>query len=224
MKILITTLALGCALPVFAQKDAAQRLTASAGVMNEIMAASDKGIPQDLLSKSECVVVIPNTKKGGFIVGAKYGRGFISCRRPGEQGWSAPGAIRTEGGSFGFLAGGAETDVVMLVLNRRGAERLMGSKFTLGGDISVAAGPVGRDSSAATDATMMAEILTYSRQRGVFAGLSLSGATIREDDKANFELYGHDVKNRNVVSDGAIPVPDAAKGFIATLNKYSPRK
>jgi lipid-binding SYLF domain-containing protein len=223
MKLLMTALALFSAVPVFAQKDAAQRLKASADVMNEIMATSDKGIPQDLLGRSECIVVIPNAKKGGFIIGAKYGRGFISCRRPSDHGWSAPGAIRTEGGSFGFLIGGAETDVVMLVLNRKGADRMLGSKFTLGGDISIAAGPVGRDSQAATDATFQAEILTYSRQRGVFAGLSLSGATIREDDASNRELYGHEVKNRAVV-DGSIDVPPAAQGFIATLNKYSPRK
>jgi SH3 domain-containing YSC84-like protein 1 len=224
MRILMMTLALGCAMPIFAQKNAAQRLQASAEVMNEIMATPDKGIPQDLLARSECIVVIPNAKKAGFIFEAKYGRGFLSCRRKNERGWSAPGAIRTEGGSFGLLIGGAETDVVMLVLNRKGAERLMGSKFTLGGDASVAAGPLGRDSQAATDATFQAEILTYSRQRGVFAGVSLSGATIREDDTANRELYGHDVKNRAVVDDSSIPVPAAAKSFIATLNKYSPRK
>jgi SH3 domain-containing YSC84-like protein 1 len=224
VKILIVTLALSCAIPVFAQKDAAERLQASAEVMNEIMAISDKGIPQDLLSKSECIAVIPNAKKASFIVGAKYGRGFLSCRRKDDRGWSAPGAIRTEGGSFGFQAGGAETDVVMLVLNRKGAERLTSSKFTLGGDVSVAAGPVGRDSQAATDASFMAKILTYSRQRGIFAGVSLSGATIREDDTANRELYGHEVKNRTLVDDSSIPVPAAAKSFIATLNKYSPRK
>lgn len=223
MKTLMITLALGCTVPLFAQKDAAQRLQAAAEVMNEIMATPDKGIPQDLLGRSECIVVIPNAKKGGFIVAAKYGRGFFSCRRPSDHGWSAPGAIRTEGGSFGFLIGGAETDVVMLILNRKGAEKLLGSKFTLGGDASVAAGPVGRDSQAATDATFQAEILTYSRQRGIFAGLSLSGATIREDDTANRELYGHEVKNRTVV-DGSVEVPAPAAAFIATLNKYSPRK
>lgn len=223
MKTLMITLALSCALPVFAQQDAAARLRASAEVMNEAMAAADKGIPQDLLARSECIVVIPNAKKGGFVIGAKYGRGFFSCRNKTDHGWTAPGAIRTEGGSFGFLIGGAETDVVMLILNRKGADKLLGSRFTLGGDASVAAGPLGRDSQAATDATFQAEILTYSRQRGVFAGLSLSGATIREDDKANRELYGHDVRNREVV-DGSIAVPEAAKPFIATLNKYSPRK
>ncbi len=223
MKTLLITLALGCALPVFAQKDAEQRLQASAEVMNEIMATPDRGIPQDLLAKAECIVVIPNAKKGGFIVAANYGRGFFSCRHVSDHGWSAPGAIRTEGGSFGFQIGGAETDVVMLVLNRKGANGLLSSKFTLGGDASVAAGPVGRDSQASTDATFRAEILTYSRQRGVFAGISLAGATIREDDESNRQLYGHDIRNRTVV-DGSIPVPPAAQSFIATLNKYSPRK
>ncbi len=223
MKTLLITMTLGCSIPVFAQKDAEQRLQASAEVMNEIMEMPDRGIPQDLLAKAECIVVIPNAKKAGFIVGANYGRGFFSCRHASDRGWSAPGAIRTEGGSFGFQIGGAETDVVMLVLNRKGANGLLSSKFTLGGDASVAAGPVGRDSQASTDATFRAEILTYSRQRGVFAGISLAGATIREDDEANRQLYGHDVKNRSIV-EGPVPVPPAAQSFIATLNKYSPRK
>jgi lipid-binding SYLF domain-containing protein len=208
---------------LFAQKDSDERLKASAEVMHDIMQASDKGIPQDLLEKSECVIVVPNLKKGGFIVGAKYGRGFFSCRKHSGVGWSAPAGIKVEGGSFGLLIGGAETDVIMLVMNRKGADSLLSSKFTLGGDISAAAGPVGRDSMAQTDARMRAEILTYSRQRGVFAGLSLSGSTLRPDDESNKQLYGRDISNKDIVMSG-VAIPPAATGFIGALNKYSSRK
>lgn len=207
--------------PVFASS-AAERLDAAADTLDEIMAVRERGIPQDLLARSECIVLIPSAVKAGFVFGAEYGRGFFSCRNR-EHGWSAPGAIRTEGASFGLQIGGAATDIVMLVLNRQGANRLLRDKFTLGGDASVAAGPVGRDSQAATDAFMTAEILTYSRQRGVFAGLSLNGATIREDDSANREIYGHAIRNRDVIMNPT-PVPPMAQRLIATLNKYSSRK
>ena len=222
-KLLILMMAVGLATPIFAQKDARERLRASSEVLNDMMQASDKGIPQDLLSKAECIIVIPNLKKGGFIIAAKYGKGFFSCRKHDGVGWSAPGAVRVEGGSFGFLIGGAETDVIMLVMNRKGADRLLSSKFTLGGDASVAAGPVGRDSSAQTDAKMTAAILTYSRQRGVYAGLSLSGATLREDDDTNREMYGSNLHNKDIII-GHVKAPAQADGFIATLNKYSSRK
>lgn len=211
------------AAPLFAQKDADARLQASADVMTEMMKASDKGIPQDLLSKAECVVVVPNLKKGGFIVGAKYGKGFFSCRKHSGIGWSAPAGIRIEGGSFGLLIGGAETDVILLVMNRKGADSLLSSKFTLGGDASAAAGPVGRDSSAQTDAMMRAEMLTYSRSRGVFAGISLDGSTLRPDDESNKQLYGREITNKDIVM-GNVTTPAAAHGFIADLNKYSSRK
>jgi len=211
------------AVPLFAQKDADARLKAATGVVQEIMQASDKGIPQDLLEKSECVVVVPNLKKGGFVVGAKYGRGFFSCRKHSGVGWSAPAGVKMEGGDFGFLIGGAETDVIMLVMNKKGADSLLSSKFTLGGDISAAAGPVGRDSTAQTDAKMRAEILTYSRQRGVFGGLSLSGSTLRQDGDANKEMYGRDLTNKDIV-EGNVSIPPAATGFISSLNKYSSRK
>jgi lipid-binding SYLF domain-containing protein len=207
--------------PAFASS-AAERLDAAAETLDQIMAVRERGIPQDLLARSECIVLIPSSMKAGFVFGAEYGRGFFSCRTP-EHGWSAPGAIRTEGASFGLQIGGAETDVVMLVLNRQGANRLLRDKFTLGGDASVAAGPLGRDSQAATDAFMTAEILTYSRQRGVFAGLSLNGATLREDDSANREIYGHAIRNRDVIMNPT-PIPPAAQRLIATLNKYSSRK
>ena len=201
---------------------AVERLDESARVVREIMATSDRGIPQDLLDKAHCAVVVPGMKKGAFIVGAKYGRGFMSCRK-GRVGWSAPAGVRIEGGSVGFQIGGSETDVVMLVLNESGAEKLMRSKFTLGGEGSVAAGPVGRTSSAETDAFMRAEILSWSRSRGVFAGISLKGATMRPDEEANKELYTTHLANRDILN-GEVAVPGAASGLVAALNKYSSRK
>ncbi len=205
------------------QRDADKRLSAATDVINEVMGTPDKSIPQDLLNRSECAIIVPGLKKGAFIVGGKYGRGFVSCRKTEGVGWSAPAAVRVEGGSVGFQIGGAETDVVMLVMNKGGMNKLLTSKFTLGGDASVAAGPLGRDSSAQTDALMNAEILTWSRQRGVFAGIALTGATLREDVDANTELYGQAYKNRDIVT-GTVAVPAAAKGFLGALNKYSSRR
>jgi len=207
----------------FAQKDPPARMNAAAEVLSEVMDTPDRSIPQDLMNKAECVVIIPGLKKGAFIIGGKYGKGFVSCRKEGGIGWSAPAAVRVEGGSFGFQIGGAETDVIMLVMNRRGADRMMTSRFTLGGDASVAAGPVGRDATAQTDAMMTAEILTYSRQRGVFAGVSLSGATLREDDDWNKEMYGRELHNRDIVK-GAVAPPVGSQKLLAALNKYSSRK
>ena len=201
---------------------AAERLQESANVVREIMATSDRGIPQDLLDKAQCAIVIPGMKKGAFIVGAKYGRGFMTCRK-GRVGWSAPAGVRVEGGSLGFQIGGSETDLIMLVLNETGAEKLMRSKFTIGGEGSVAAGPVGRTSTAETDAFMRAEILSWSRSRGVFAGVSLKGATMRPDQEANTELYTTHLANRDILR-GEAAVPAAAGELIAALNKYSSRK
>src|SRR5579862_5253725 len=155
------------------------RLDASADALSDMMRAADKGIPQDLLDKAHCVVVVPGMKKAGFIFGAEFGRGFAVCRRSGGSGWSAPAAIRVEGGSFGFQIGASETDVVLLVMNDGGMKRLLSDKFTIGGDASAAAGPIGRDASARTDASMKAEMLSYSRSHGLFAGVSLEGATLR---------------------------------------------
>lgn len=208
---------------LYAAGDAAKRLNDSADMLSDIMSAPDKGIPQDLLNKAQCIVVVPGLKKGAFIVGAKYGKGFMLCRKASGVGWSAPAAIRVEGGSFGFQIGGSETDVVMLVNSTSGAKKLMQSKFTLGGDASVAAGPVGRDSSAETDAQLHAEILTYSRSRGVFAGISLQGATLRPDDDWNRELYGKDLTNQQIVM-GNTPSPAAAGKLDRVLDKYSSRK
>lgn len=206
-----------------ASKDDLNRLNESAAVLEEVMAAPDKAIPQDLLDRSHCIVVVPGLKKAAFIIGGKYGRGFLSCRKASKVGWSAPGAVRVEGGSFGFQLGGSETDVVMLVMNERGADRLLSSKFTVGGDASAAAGPVGRTASAQTDATMRAEILTWSRSRGLFAGVSLQGATLRQDISVNEGIYGKAYTNRDIVNSG-LAVPAGASRLISLLNKYSSRK
>jgi lipid-binding SYLF domain-containing protein len=223
MKKLIAALAVCGAVAWAAESDAPKRLEAAAESFNEVMGTPDKAIPQDLLIKSQCVVVVPGLKKGAFIVGAKYGKGFVSCRNKGGVGWSAPGSIRVEGGSFGFQIGGEETDVFMLVMNMKGMSRLLTTKFTLGGDATVAAGPVGRSTQAETDAAMTAEILTWSRARGLFAGISLSGATLREDNDWNVELYGHKISNREVLTSGIAP-PATAADFLAAINKYSSRK
>jgi len=203
--------------------DAAKRLDDSAEKLTEIMSAPDKGIPQDLLARAHCVVLVPGLKKGAFIVGAKYGKGFMLCRKARGVGWSAPAAVRVEGGSVGFQIGGSETDVVMLVNSEPGAKKLLQDKFTLGADASVAAGPVGRTSSAETDAQLHAEILTWSRSRGAFAGISLQGATLRPDEDWNTELYGKPLTNKEIVL-GDIPAPVAAAKLIGTLDKYSSRK
>ena len=200
-----------------------KRLEEAAAVFSEIMAAPDKGIPQDLLEKAHCVVIVPGLKKGAFIVGGKYGKGYLSCRKKSGSGWSAPGTVRIEGGSVGLQIGGSETDVIMLVMNQRGADRLLSSKFTLGGEGEVAAGPVGRSATAQTDAFMRAEILSWSRSRGVFAGLALQGATLRQDLDDNATLYGKTLENRQIVLQ-AVRVPRAASELLALLNKYSSRE
>jgi lipid-binding SYLF domain-containing protein len=188
-----------------------------------MMRASDKGIPQDLLDKAHCVVVVPGMKKAGFIFGAEEGRGFAVCRRHGGSGWSAPAAMRVEGGSVGFQIGVSETDVVLLVMNEGGMKRLLSDKFTIGGDASAAAGPIGRDLTAQTDAMMNAEILSYSRSRGLFAGISLQGATLRPDSGTNKELYGHDATNRDILT-GDFKTPAAAGKFEKALHRDSAKR
>lgn len=206
-----------------AKDDVGHRLKESATVLSEVMAISDKSIPQDLLEKAHCIVIVPGLKKGAFIFGGKYGKGFISCRGKGHTGWSAPGAVRIEGGSFGFQIGGSESDVILLVLNARGAERLLQSKFTVGAEGEVAAGPVGRDSSAQTDAKMTAEILSWNRSRGLFAGISLQGATLREDKEDNRLLYGSPMKNSEIVEKWQAPTAEA-QALLELLKKYSPKE
>jgi lipid-binding SYLF domain-containing protein len=201
---------------------AAERLNDAAVVLSEVMATPDKGIPQDLLAKSQCVVIIPGMKKAAFVVGGEYGRGFAECRKADGFGWGAPAAVRMEGGSFGFQIGGSETDLVLLVMNKRGMEKLLGDKFTLGGDASVAAGPIGRTTNADTDVRMTAEILAWSRARGLFAGISLNGSTLRQDVDRNAELYGHKMNNREVLI-GSVTPPPAAEPLRSALDRYSVR-
>ncbi|MGC8795315.1 MAG: lipid-binding SYLF domain-containing protein [Bryobacteraceae bacterium] len=206
-----------------ASNEDTRRLDRAAVVFQEIMDSPDKGIPQELLNKAQCVVIVPGLKKGAFIFGANYGRGFFSCRSKKGVGWTGPAAVRIEGGSFGLQIGGSEIDVIMLVMNERGAQRLLSSKFTLGGDASVAAGPVGRTATAQTDAYMTAEILSWSRSRGVFAGISLQGATLRQDLDVNRRIYGKLLENRDIIEQD-LPPPEPARRLIQTLNKYSSRK
>jgi len=208
---------------LLAGDDAAERLKESALVMKEVMATPDKAIPQELLESSQCVVIVPGMKKAAFIIGGKYGKGFLLCRQASGNGWSAPAAIMVEGGSFGFQIGGSETDVVMLVMNKRGVDKLLSSKFTLGADASVAAGPVGRTSSANTDLQMHAEILSYSRARGLFAGIALDGATLRPDEGTNKDLYGSEVTNREIVTGTKTKTSEAGTDLTAVMNKYSLR-
>jgi lipid-binding SYLF domain-containing protein len=197
------------------------RLASSVDTLHDMMKASDSGIPHDLLDKAKCVVVIPGMKKAGFIIGAKYGRGFASCRKEIGTRWGAPAAVEVESGSVGFQIGASETDVILLVMNDGGMKRLLGDKFTLGGEAAVAAGPVGRNASAQTDAMMKAEILTYSRSRGLFAGVSLEGASVRPDPETNRELYGREAANREILT-GAVAAPANAAGFVSALNSESP--
>lgn len=194
-----------------------ERLKESAIVLNEMTAAADSGIPQNLIAKAKCLVVVPGVKRAAIGFGGQYGRGYMSCRKD-AGGWSAPAGIRVEGGSVGFQIGGSETDVILLVLNERGVDRLLSNGFTVGADASVAAGPVGRQAAAQTDATMRAEILAWSRARGIFAGVSLQGSTLREDSSENQELYGREIGNREIVT-GTIAPPAAAAELMAAIAK-----
>lgn len=212
--------------PLFAAADKSktnERLADSADLFTEIMGAPDKSIPQDLLDKSACIVLVPGLKKGAFVIGGKYGRGFAVCRNSGGQGWGPPAAIRIEGGSVGFQIGVSSSDVILLVMNERGMKKLTSSKFTIGADATAAAGPVGRTASAQTDALMTAEILSWSRSRGAFAGVSLDGATLRNDLDENKTMYGQDWNSKQILGSGAKP-PESAGKLITVLNKYSPKE
>jgi SH3 domain-containing YSC84-like protein 1 len=203
------------------EQTADHRLRTATTVLHEILSAPDKGIPEDLLEKAQCVMIVPGLKKGAFLVGGEYGRGFALCRR--DEQWGGPAAIKFGGGSFGAQIGGESTDVIMLVMNRRGMEKLATDKFTIGGDASAAAGQVGRTGAADTDILLHAEILSYSRTRGVFAGVSLDGTAVSQDDSEDRKLYGHEVRNRDVLM-GGVPAPTAALAMISELDRYSPRK
>ena len=223
-KLTIATLLAGCVLPLFAQEAENTRLKESYNVLKEISATPDKGIPADLLNKAECVVVFPSVKKAAFIVGASYGRGVITCRS-GENfrgPWSAPAMFALEGASFGLQIGGQATDFVLLVMNEKGADSVMSSKVKLGADASAAAGPVGRTTSAETDIAMKAEILAWSRAQGVFGGVSLEGSTLRSDDGANKNLYGKNLSAKEIVREGKVTTPQAAKPLIELLQTASP--
>jgi lipid-binding SYLF domain-containing protein len=201
-------------------REPAKRLGEAAAVFSEVMAAPDKGIPQDLLDKAHCIVIVPSLKTAAFIIGGKYGKGYLSCRNHGGEGWSAPATVRIEGGSVGLQIGGSMTDLIMLVMSERGADKLLSSKFTLGAEGSVAAGPVGRTATAQTDAQMHAEILSWSRSQGLFAGLALEGATLREDLDDNATLYGQKLENRDIVTHERA-APKSGEALIGLLNKYS---
>jgi lipid-binding SYLF domain-containing protein len=215
-----TTLALTPLLA--ADREPVNRLGEAAAVFSEVMAAPDKGIPQELLEKSHCIVIVPDLKTAAFVVGGKYGKGYLSCRKSGA-GWSAPGTVRIEGGSVGFQIGGSTTDLIMLVMSERGAQKLLESKFTLGAEGSVAAGPVGRTATAQTDAQLHADILSWSRSQGLFAGLALEGATLRQDLDDNATLYGKKLENKDIVTKG-VRAPKAAARLLGLLNKYSSKE
>lgn len=226
MRTFTFTLALAAACsPVFATDEKSktnERLDDAASLFSEVMGTPDKAIPQNLLDKAYCIVLVPGLKKGGFVFAGKYGRGYALCRREGN-GWGPPAAIRIEGGSFGLQIGISSTDVILLIMNEGGMKRLTTSKFTIGGEATAAAGPVGRDATAQTDALLTAEILSWSRSRGAFAGISLDGSTLRNDIDENETMYGQRWDNKQILTSGAKPSEAAAK-LIAVLNKYSPRK
>jgi lipid-binding SYLF domain-containing protein len=207
-----------------AQDRETDRLTAAGVVMKEILGIPD-GIPRDLLDKAECVIVVPSVKKVAIGIGGSYGRGAITCRGGADFSgpWSPPAMFALEGGSIGLQLGGQATDYVLLVMNDRGADSVLGSKVKLGADASAAAGPKGRTAGAATDVVMRAEILTYSRARGLFAGVSLEGSTLRDDGDANANVYGRRVSAREIVRNGEVPVPSAGRALVDILNKQSPK-
>ena len=222
--ILVFCLGLVAAATVFAGNKEQRRLENSGVVMQEIMNIPDN-IPQEVMEKAKCVIVFPSVLKAAFVVGASYGRGAMVCRTGREFSgpWGAPAMYALEGGSVGFQIGGEATDLVLLIMNDRGAESILNSKVKLGGDASVAAGPVGRDASANTDAYMRSEILSYSRTRGLFAGISLEGSTLRPDDDATADVYGRKLTAREIVLGGRVGIPASGRHLVAVLQKHSPR-
>jgi SH3 domain-containing YSC84-like protein 1 len=221
MKFSIIALAL---VPAFVsadtRSDTIERMNDAGTVLQEIMSAPDNAIPQDILGKAQCVGIIPGVKKAGFVVAGKYGKGILVCRS--DRGWSAPSTVVIEGGSVGFQIGAGETDVVLVVQSRSGENKLMQDKFTLNASAGAMAGPVGRTASAETDAEMHAEILSYSRSRGLFAGVDLGGATLRPDNGDNHAVYGREVSQREILT-GVVPPPAAAHTLYEELNRYARR-
>lgn len=226
----IACLSLGflLALPLVAnaQEKEEDRVKESGLVLRDILESPDKGIPQDLIDKAECVVVYPSVKKAAFIVGGSYGRGIMTCRtgKNFTGPWSAPAMMALEGASFGLQIGGQATDFVLLIMNERGASSILSSKVKIGADASAAAGPVGRNASAETDVMLKAQILSWSRAQGLFAGISLSGSTMRPDDGANKALYGKDITAQDIVFKHEVKAPPSARTLLAELRKISPRR
>ncbi len=198
-----------------------KRMQHAIAALTEMVTTNDGGIPRSLIAKSQCIVIVPGLLKGAFLFGGKYGRGFAACRK--KAGWTAPASVRIEGGSFGPQLGGSYTDLIMLVMNKNGMDHLLADKFTLGGDIAVVEGMTGKDASANMDVTARAAILTYSHAKGVFAGISLEGATLRTDSGENKRLYGHEISNRQILMTN-VPPPRAARPFVAALNKLATRR
>lgn len=205
------------------RKDELQRLQRATAVFSEIMRTPDKGIPNDLLDKAECVAIVPGLKKGGLGIGGRYGKGVVMCRQPGRK-WSAPSFMTVEGGSVGLQIGFQQIDLVMLIMNREGMEKLVGDKFTVGADASAAAGPVGRQASAETNIRLDAQILTYSRAKGLFAGVTLNGAVVKQDKDDNRDFYGKEMDARAILFEGSVPMPAEAQPLAAALSRESPRK
>ena len=197
--------------------DTLKRINTAGVVFSEIMSAPDKAIPDTVLDKAQCIGIVPNLKRAGFIIGGKYGKGILVCRT--GTGWSSPATIRVEGGSFGLQIGAGETDLVFVVMNKTGEDKLLKDKFTFGADASAMAGPVGRSAEAQTDAVMHAEILAYSRARGVFAGIALEGSTLRPDKEDNMELYGRSMTMREIIT-GNTPHPEGTNELYSNLGKY----
>jgi lipid-binding SYLF domain-containing protein len=222
--ILVVCLGLVATVPLFAANKEQKRLENSGVVMQEIM-NTPENIPQEVIEKADCVIVFPSVLKAAFVLGASYGRGAMVCRT-GEHfrgPWGSPAMFALEGGSVGFQIGGEATDLVLLVMNERGARSILESKVKLGGDASVAAGPVGRDAAANTDAYMRAEVLSYSRSRGLFAGISLEGSTLRPDDDATADVYGRKLTAKEIVLGGKIGIPTSGRHLVAVLQKNSPK-
>lgn len=209
-----------CAAPVSADRaKEVERVQASTVVFKEVMGIPEKSIPSDLLVRAECIAIVPSLKKGGFVIGGHYGKGIVTCRKAGRQ-WGPPSMLTMTGGSFGLQIGGQAIDVVMLIMNPKGKNFLVRDKFTVGADASAAAGPVGRATSAETNAAMRAEILTYSRARGLFAGVTLKGAVVKPDNDGNRDLYGREVAARTLLVDGAASTPAEARPLMGALARY----
>jgi len=220
MKTRLIAVATGCALMALAVLRANdQRIQDSAAVLTEMAGMGDKGVPADLIKNAKCLVIIPGVKKAAMGIGGEYGKGYMTCRKA-SGGWSAPGAVTLKGGNAGLEIGGVSTDLIMVVKNDKGAEKLLSSKFTIGADGTVAAGPIGRQAAAQTDATMNAEILSYSRSKGVFAGIALNGASLTTDDSENKTLYGREIDNKSIVLQSMVQPPAAAAPLMQALAKY----